>query len=56
MILINLLFIIMAVGVIIVGIHLLVTRNNIPTFERLIIALCVVLNGGFVACMWGMVK
>lgn len=56
MILIDLLFIIMAVGVIVAGVHLLVTRNNLPAFERLVIALCVVINGGFIACMWGMVK
>lgn len=56
MILINLIFIIMAVGVIISGIHLLVTRDNLPTFERLVVALCIVINGGFIACMWGMVK
>ena len=56
MILINMLFIIMAVGVIITEVHLLVTRDNIPTFERLVIAICIVINGGFIACMWGMVK
>lgn len=56
MILINMLFIIMAVGVIITGGHILVTRDNLPTFERLVIAVCMVLNGGFIACMWGMVK
>jgi hypothetical protein len=39
----------MAVGVIISGIHLLVTRDNLPTFERLVVALCIVINGGFSA-------
>lgn len=55
MIMINLMFIIMAVGVIISGIYFLVTKP-LTVMERFVIAVCLVLNGGFAFMMWGMVK